>query len=70
MGGLASLTDKTLYKPLEEDPYILWQMDEIRKNTILNIPKIKQGYVELTNFGKSFCQLCCAINNVITVVIK
>lgn len=70
MGELASLTDKTLYKPLEEDPYILWQMDEIRRNTILNIPKIKQGYVELTNFGKSFCQLCCAINNMITVVIK
>lgn len=70
MGELASLTDKTLYKPLEEDPYILWQMNEIKENTELYVPKIKQGYVELTNFGKAFCQLCCVIDDAITVVIK
>lgn len=70
MGDLASLTDKNLYKPLKNNPYILSQMDQIREKITLNIPKIKEGYVELTNFGKAFCQVCCVTNSTVTVIIK
>ena len=50
-----SLVNKELYEPLKNHPYIL------SKKIVTDIypeKKIKEEYIELTNYGKLFCQLC------------
>lgn len=69
--GLSSLTDKSRYDNLKTHPHIQEYLEE---ETILqtgyNTPVFKEGFMTLTDYGKSFCEICLTPINVITVEIK
>lgn len=60
---LASLTNKALYEPLKNHQYIESQIKTIEHQTPpFNKPKFEESYISITDFGKSFCEIClCTI---------
>lgn len=58
-GHMASLTNKDFYTPLKENPYIIRQNQEsLAKAHGFKKTKIKEGYIDITKFGESFCNIC------------
>lgn len=57
--ALSSLTDKKLYKPLKKHWYIQALTDEsaLQKKEFKYI-SFKEGYMSLTDYGKTFCHIC------------
>ena len=66
--NLASLTNKDLYKPLKEHPYIaIKNKDSMAEPFGFKKAKIEEGYVALTDYGKAFGNVCLGdIHTVIT----
>ena len=57
--GLDYLTNDKLYEEIYKLDYIEKAKDTIvNRNDGLNIPNFIKGYIELTDFGKSFCKVC------------
>lgn len=57
--NLSSLTDKDVYKPLKEHSYLSKYVEGAKNfDKSLNNVKFVEGYVRLTDFGKSFCTIC------------
>lgn len=55
----ASLVDKALYNPLKEHEYILSQINIITsQEPPFNKSHLKEGYMAMTDFGRSFCKIC------------
>lgn len=56
----SSLTNESLYIPLEQHEIIKKSQKDISENTEseYNIPQITRGYMEITDFGKAFCKIC------------
>lgn len=56
---LSSLTDKKLYEPLKNHTYIEpYLREDYLQHSPYNKAKFNEGYMELTDFGKSFCSVC------------
>ena len=67
-GGMASLTDKKLYEPLKNHPYIQIHLDNEKYiERGFNKTRIQEGFIELTDFGKSFCKICLDNRPIITI---
>ena len=56
---LSSLTDKSVYEPLKNHPYIVPRCDDepIRKSGFQKY-RLDEGYVDLTAYGIGFCNIC------------
>lgn len=56
---MTSLTDKTEYNYLKQHPYIVKTAEKInlRKDEYIN-KKFRESYIELTDYGKTFCKIC------------
>ncbi len=59
-GGLTSfLVNKTFYEPLKNHRLIIQNSSDILvKNSGFDKANIKKGFIELTDYGKSFCEVC------------
>ncbi len=54
-----TLLNKKLYKEIKEHTMITTLVKNIENNdSEFNIPVLKEGYLCLTDFGKSFCEVC------------
>jgi len=58
-GELSSLTNKSLYEGLKTHKYIIQKSNNKRliEAGFTNV-RVKESYVELTDYGKSFCEIC------------
>lgn len=56
--GLSSLSDKSKYEPLKTHTFIEEKEQSIRGNSDRNIPRIIEGFAEVTSFGRAFCSTC------------
>ena len=57
--GMSSLTDEAHYHPLTNHSYITaYYNDEIAKKRGFEKAKFQKSWVSLTEFGKSFCEVC------------
>ncbi len=67
-GTFTSLTEKSLYKPLKEHPYLKpykglkSYIDQGFSNEIFT-----EGYMRLTSYGEAFCDICVNFPNVVVV---
>lgn len=68
-GEMSSLSEKERYEPLKKHPYVLQQSknEGIIKQGF-NKVKIRESFVDLTDFGKHFCNTC--LDNEPPVVLK
>ena len=66
--AFSSLVDKKLYEPLKNHQYIQSKMDEsiLSKNAYKRV-NLKEGYISLTDYGKSFCIICLDNIKVVTI---
>lgn len=65
---LSSLINKSLYEPLKSHRYILPRISEAAlQTTPFNKTKFKEGYMSITDFGKSFCGICLSTTKTITI---
>lgn len=64
------LTNKTLYEPLKNHPYILDQKEKLE--TLENVTKVDfiEGRMKLTHFGISFCSICLETQNTVITTIQ
>lgn len=65
--AFSSLTEKTLYDPLKEHPYIKQFNTEAYKNAGFGSEKTTEGFIRLTSFGKAFCDICVNTPNMIVI---
>lgn len=70
-GGLSSLTDKALYEPLKTHKLIAHQAikDKAIERGFERI-KFNEGFVRISSYGESFCDICIAPKIVIKSHIK
>ena len=70
-GGLSSLTDKALYEPLKTHKLIAQQAikDKAIERGFERI-KFNEGFVRISSYGESFCDICIAPKIVIKSHIK
>ena len=67
---LSSLSNKSLYEPLKQHPYIQSYTDsKIERSGPYNKVRLKEGYMELTAFGESFCNICLSVEDMLTIEI-
>lgn len=65
---LSSLTDKTLYDPLKNHPYVVSKKYKIEKSVgEYNKPDFTESFLRLTDFGYEFCEKC--VIDVTTIVL-
>jgi len=65
-GHLSSLTKKELYIPLKEHPYIIQNVERIKSRPEpYCVPGINESYIKVTDFGKSFCNICISSRKII-----
>lgn len=65
---LASLTDKTLYDPLKNHPYIISKQHSIEKSIgEYNKPAFAESFLSITEFGNEFCEKC--VIDVTTIIL-
>lgn len=65
---LSSLNGKDLYIPLKKHQAIASLMDTItRQAPPFNKPKLEESYMSMTDFGKSFCEICLHTTETITL---
>ncbi len=63
-----SLVQKDRYTPLKEHPFIKTNADRIKNGPEpYNVPNYTESYLFLTDFGKSFCNICIDTIKVITI---
>lgn len=69
MGGLSSLTDKSLYEPLKNHSYITERMNvpQYYISSGLNSPKLEESFFSITSFGRSFCSICLTTTKVAVI---
>ena len=66
---LSSLINKWLYEPLKTHTYVEpYLREEYLQQTQYNKAKFKEGYMELTDFGKAFCRVC--LNPIPTITLQ
>lgn len=67
---LSSLSQKSLYDPLKNHPHIQSHTEIITKRTDgFSQVNFVEGFIELSDFGESFCNICLQTNRGITVEI-
>ena len=67
---LSSLSKKSLYEPLKQHPFIQsYTNSNIEGSGSYNKVHLSEGYMELTAFGESFCNICLSTENVMTIEI-
>lgn len=65
---LASLTNKALYEPLKKHQYLESQINTITHQVHpFNKPEFEESYISITDFGKSFCEICLCTTETITL---
>lgn len=65
---LTSLTNKALYEPLKKHQYLESQINTITHQVHpFNKPKSEESYISITDFGKSFCEICLCTTETITL---
>ena len=53
------IADKSKYEPLKQSKYILEKLNNSSfSKTQYNNPKLIEGYIEITDYGKAFCSKC------------
>lgn len=63
------LTDENQYEPLKNHSYIQSRLDEtVIQKTGMKKSRFREQYMELTDYGKSFCSIC--INQMKTYVLE
>ena len=69
MGPLmSSLTNKQVYEPLKNHPTVLKVANEkMLENAVYNKVNIVESYVDVTRYGKEFCDVCVMENNEVVV---
>lgn len=66
--ALSSLNGKDLYIPLKEHQFIVSLMGTItRQAPPFNKPRLEESYMSITDFGKSFCEICLRTTEKITL---
>lgn len=64
--ALSSLTDKTLYESLKNHRYIQPKVAEaVLQKSDFRKAKFEEGYMRLTDYGKSFCNICLSTTKVV-----
>jgi len=64
----ASLTNKALYELLKKHQYLESQVNTITHQVPpFNKPKFEESYISITDFGKSFCEICLCTTETITL---
>ena len=66
-GAFESFTDKSIYEPLKSHEFIKEKEDSIQNSLDRNIPNILEGFVEITSFGRAFCDTCVTVELNITI---
>ena len=56
--AMSSLINKELYEPLKKHPYVLELLEKASNTPNYNKGKIKESYIELTDYGIAFCNSC------------
>ena len=64
-----SLTDKSQYEQLKNHPYILNKKKYLEALENVATVDFIEGHIELTAFGRSFCDICLSTQNVITITV-
>lgn len=65
---MASLTNKQLYEPLKKHPYVMGFTNvNMSQDVAYNNVKIVESYVDITRYGKEFCDICIFDNNEVVV---
>lgn len=61
---MSSLTNKELYEPLKNHPFILANIERIKDEDVHSKGYVKadiiEGYLSLTDYGVAFCNICIA----------
>ena len=66
--ALSALTDKSLYETLKKHPHIVSMANKIHfQNDEFNKINYKESYIFLTDFGKTFCEMCI-VNHTVVVL--
>ena len=66
--SLSSLNGKDLYTPLKEHQSIVPLIETItRQAPPFNKPRLEESYMSITDFGKSFCEICLCTTETITL---
>ena len=64
--AFSSLMEKELYDPLKNHRYILPHVEQAAfQTTDYNKAKFTEGYMRLTDYGKSFCKICLSTSKVV-----
>ena len=66
-GAFESFTDKSIYEPLKSHEFIKEKEHSIQNSLDRNIPNILEGFVEITSFGRAFCDTCVTVELNITI---
>ena len=66
--SLSSLSDKSLYNPLKNHPYIQnFATDSMAESSGYKKHVFKEGYMRLTDYGKAFCGICISKTKVVVM---
>lgn len=58
----SSLTDKSRYEPIKNHQYISIFVEAAARQVKYNKAKLNEGYMQLTDFGKAFCDACMQVS--------
>lgn len=68
--SMSSLTDKSLYEPLKNHRWVIpHSTDDKAKQKGFAKVNFGESFVELTSYGRSFCDICLSTQNVITITV-
>lgn len=56
--GIRYLTDKELYERIKCDNFMKMHVDKILKRNAQNKPNYEEGYIQLSDLGNNFCNIC------------
>ena len=69
--GMSSLTDKTIYEPLKHHSRMTPYASKVQaKARGFNDFKFEESYVEISEYGKSFCSICLNTHEIINLEYK
>lgn len=61
---LSALVDKQKYEPLKTHPYFIPYLAHIKNHEVKYIKfDFSEGYMELTEYGKAFCEICVSTDS-------
>ena len=58
---------KSIYEPLKSHEFIKEKEHSIQNSLDRNIPNSLEGFVEITSFGRAFCDTCVTVELNITI---